>query len=43
MENNDHPEDNQRRLEALQRSYIGALNPVSLVPRRDNRGESGMV
>jgi hypothetical protein len=30
VENNDHPEDNQRRLEALQRSYIGALNPVSL-------------
>ena len=30
VENKDHPEDNQRRLEALQRSYIGALNPVSL-------------
>lgn len=30
VENNDHPEDNQRRLDALQRSYIGALNPVSL-------------
>jgi uncharacterized protein with ParB-like and HNH nuclease domain len=30
VENNDHPEDNQRRLDALQRSYIGTLNPVSL-------------
>jgi len=30
VETNDHPEENQQRLEALQRSYIGALNPVSL-------------
>ncbi len=30
VENNDNPEDNQRRLDALQRSYIGTLNPVSL-------------
>jgi len=30
VENNEDAEDNRRRLEALQRSYIGSLNPVSL-------------
>lgn len=30
VESKDHEEDNQRRLDALQRSYIGSLNPVSL-------------